>query len=170
MKLFPATAILVLSIFNSAKIFCQDFKVPENYVFNTKDDYDKYEKDVINCVNWIENTPISQDAETRTRANAFIMKWVTGSPTVSLTLNDKIISKITANNPQLLIFFIGGWTRYSLENNYSRDKVKGTCAGLKCLVNVYKKGIGVNKDKDIDKLVDIIDKDELENWVIKNLR
>lgn len=59
---------------------------------------------------------------------------------------------------------MGGWTKYSLQNNYSTDKIQGSLAGLKSAIKVYK-NLSLKKDKEMEKLVKINDKGELENWV-----
>ena len=65
---------------------------------------------------------------------------------------------------------MGGWTRYSLQNKYSRDAVQCNLAGLKSVITVYQKGDGIKKDKDVDKLVDLNSKNELEAWVSSQLQ
>lgn len=64
---------------------------------------------------------------------------------------------------------MAGWTKYSLENNYSQDIPKGSIAGLRSAINVYKKGVGLKKDKEMEKLVQLEEKGELEKWVNEQL-
>ena len=60
---------------------------------------------------------------------------------------------------------MGGWTKYCLENNYSKDNLKGNLAGIRSAIKVYKLGVGLKKDKEMQKLIDLEDKGELEKWV-----
>jgi len=64
---------------------------------------------------------------------------------------------------------MGGWTRYSLQNNYSSDAVMGSIAGIKSAIKVYKAG-QLEKDKEMQKLIDMDEKGELETWVKKKLK
>ena len=64
---------------------------------------------------------------------------------------------------------MAGWTKYSLENNYSKDNVKGSIAGIRSAIKVYKQGVALKKDKEIQKLIDLEDKGELEKWVLDQL-
>jgi hypothetical protein len=64
--------------------------------------------------------------------------------------------------------FMAGWIRYSLQNNYSKDQVQGTLAGIRCAAKVYKAG-ELKKDKEMQKLIDLDAKGELENWVKEKL-
>lgn len=59
---------------------------------------------------------------------------------------------------------MGGWTRYALQNNYSKDSVQGSIAGIKSAIKVYKTGL-LKKDKEMDKLIALDEKGELETWV-----
>lgn len=59
---------------------------------------------------------------------------------------------------------MGGWTKYSLENNYSKDNVQGSLAGLKSVIKVYK-NLSLKKDKEVEKLIELDNNGELENWV-----
>ena len=64
---------------------------------------------------------------------------------------------------------MGGWTRHCVQNNYSTDDVNGSLAGIKAAIKVYKT-LSLKKDKEMDKLVELNDKGELENWVTVKLK
>lgn len=151
-------------------INAQNFEVPRNYVLNVAADYANYEKDIIASANWMENTPLNVDKQKRIEANTFLMKWLTGSPTVSINLNADIVAKCTDKNSDLLMLFLAGWTRYSLENNYSKDQQKGHFEGFKSMINVYNKGILIKKDKDLENLIALYNKGELEAWIKDNIK
>ena len=67
------------------------------------------------------------------------------------------------------MFFMAGWTKYVLENNYSKDETKGNLEGIRCVIRIYKKGAGMKKDKAMEKIVELEDKGELEKWVAEQL-
>jgi hypothetical protein len=168
MKHYSVTLIAFMLISFIAK--SQEFEVPKDFNPKTKEDYVATEKDVIACADWLENSPLDQAESKRIEANAFLMKWLTGSPTVTVSLDADILLKSTDKNPHLLMIFLGGWTRYSLQNNYSKDVHKGYYEGFKSVITVAKKGVGLKKDKDLDKMVEIYDKGELEKWVQENIK
>jgi hypothetical protein len=165
--LFLVLISLVL-ICNQAKT--QTFEVPKNYELKIKDDYEKYENDIIACANWMENTPLDKESQKWVDANVFLLKWLTGSPTVNVNIRADLLVKYFEKNNEFQIIFLAGWTRYALENNYSKDQQKGYFEGFKSVITVYKKGLGVKKSKDMDKLVKIYDKGELESWIEKNIK
>ncbi|MCX6238148.1 MAG: hypothetical protein NTY07_11440 [Bacteroidia bacterium] len=162
--------VMVFLICFNFKTSAQEFEVPKNYVLKVVQDYAKYEKDIIACVNWLENTPLNIYEQKRIEANTFFMKWLTGSPTVTINLNADIVTKCTDKNPQLMMLFMAGWTRFSLENSYSKDQQKGYYEGFKTIINVYKKGISIKKDKDLEDIIELFNKGELENWIKNNVK
>ncbi len=92
-----------------------------------------------------------------------LLAWLTNSPTVTLELNADVLT-FTKKNPDLIIIFMGGWTKYSLENNYSSDNIQGSLAGLKSVIKVYK-NLSLKKDKEVENLIELDNNGELENWV-----
>jgi len=134
----------------------------------TKEEFIASEKKVLATINWLENTPINQEPEKRKLQNANLVAWITNSPTVTLEINADVLT-FTKKNAELLIIFMGGWTRYSLQNNYSSDAVMGSIAGIKSAIKVYKAG-QLEKDKEMQKLIDMDEKGELETWVKKKLK
>ena len=123
---------------------------------------------MIATVNWLENTPLDQEADKRQIQKALLIAWITNAPTVTLEINASVLT-FTKKNSELIVFFMGGWTKYSLENNYSTDSIKCNMAGITSAIKVYKKGIGLKKDKEMEKLIELEDKGELEKWVIGKL-
>ncbi len=159
------TALLALLILPSL-CHSQNFRVPDNIKLDKAEDYAKYEKDILDCISWLEETPVDVQVERRQQANTFLMMWVTGSPTVTITLGEDALI-VAEKNPELLMTFIGGWTKLVIENpQYKSDDVKGNLAGLQSVIKVYKKGKGIIKrDKDIDRLIKLDDAGTLEAWV-----
>lgn len=134
----------------------------------TKEEFVASEKKVIATINWLEDTPLDQDAEKRKIQYALLVAWLTNSPTVTIEVNSNILTFVKKNS-DLLIIFMGGWAKYCLENNYSIDKVKANIAGIKSAIKVYKKDIGIKKDKAMEKIIELDDKGELETWVTEQL-
>lgn len=100
----------------------------------------------------------------RTKANAYIIAWLTNSPTVTIELRASIVKPLEKNN-HLLSVYMAGYARYCLENNYSTDKLKCNTAGLKSAIKCYNLGGDVKKDKALSKLIDADKEGKLEDWV-----
>ena len=159
-----ATALLVFMLLISAQSFAQEFQVPENYAFNTKEDYYTYEKDVIEGINWLVNTPVSSNTAKRKEVNAFLMQWLSGSPYVTIELSQDIIT--FTDCPDCLMVFLGGWTKYALETKDNSNKIKGNLAGIESLIEFYKKNQdALGKNKAIQKYIKLQEKAKLLKYI-----
>ncbi len=95
---------------------------------------------------------------------------MSGTPDVSIEIRAEIVN-FYDENKDLLTLFVGGWTKFALENPAIKDDVvKGNVAGLKSAIKVYKKGISITKSPAMEKLVKIDEKNGLEQWVKKQLK
>lgn len=160
MKSILIASLLLISV----QAFSQTFEVPAGYSFETKDDYSKYEQDVIEGVNWLLKTPLSQEQGKRKEVNAFLMKWLSGSPSVTIEVNSEIITFMDC--PDCLMVFLGGWAKQTLETKDNTDKVKGNLAGIESVIEFYnlnKATLGNNKA--VQKYIKMQEKGKLEEYV-----
>jgi hypothetical protein len=168
MLIKPIVKYLLFSImlFSTARSFSQDALLDS--LPTTKEGFIKSEPAVLNTINWLENTPLDQETQKRKEQNATLLAWVINSPTVTITFNSKL-TPFTDKNKDLLIIFMGGWIKYTLQNAYSNDSVKCNLAGIRSAIKVYQMGNGIKKDKAMEKLIDLDSKNQLEAWVITQL-
>jgi Flp pilus assembly protein TadD len=134
----------------------------------TKEDYAKYEQDVINGYNWLMKTPIDMESTKRKETNAFLMQWITGSPNVSIELSEKIVTYMDCGD--CLMMFMGGWTKYALESKDFKNKVKGNLAGTEGVIEFYlsnKNSLG--KNKAIEKFIKLKEENKLEEYIKSNI-
>lgn len=170
MKLKNSLFAFVLTLFVAQLSWSQTFEVPDNVKLEVAEDYIKHEQRILDCINWLENTPMSEESDKRMMANAYLMKWATGTPTVTISMQSFQVD-LTTKNPELLMIFIGGWIKYAIENPDDKDNVKaGNISGINSLIKVYSsnKDDGLKKDKRIEKLIKM-DANELQEWVAKQL-
>ena len=150
-------------------IYCQSFEVPDNYQFNSKEDYSKYEKDIIDAAKWLKDTPFNEQEDKRKEVSAFVVKWINGSPTVNVEINPTIMD-FEKKNKGMLVLYMAASARYVLENNYSKDMRAKHKAALNDMMSVYKSGKGINKDKKIEKLIKSEEDGKLDEWLSENLK
>lgn len=162
MKTFKQVLSLILLVSAYSNSFAQDAELLASLPKGKKQ-YLKSEPNVLATINWLENTPLNQDAEKHKQQFSLLTGWIMNSPTVDVTLSENIVT--FSKNSELLTLFMGGYTKYALENNHSDDEVKGSIAGLRSVIKVYKKGNGIKKDESVEKLVKLEEKGELEKWV-----
>lgn len=142
--------------------------VPKSYSLKTPDDYSKYDKDIIKTIDWLESTSWGPKNTQRPYADAFLMAWLSGSPSVNIELGDEMLLKIMEKNKDLLVSYMGGYTKYALQNRLadnSFDKNKAKLAGYQALITKYNLEKSRTKDKNVEMLAQLDSEGKLESWV-----
>ncbi|MFT6716871.1 MAG: tetratricopeptide (TPR) repeat protein, partial [Saprospiraceae bacterium] len=94
----------------------------DNIILKVKEDYAVNENNFIKSYNWLMTTPVGGDPEQRKAHARFLMRWMTGSPTVAIELSDKVVTYMDCGN--CLMIFMGGWSKNAIESK-ADDKFKG---------------------------------------------
>jgi hypothetical protein len=164
MKIKPTLILTLLSL----GIFAQEFEVPKNYKFDSAKDYDTYESDVVRCVDWLIKTPVNEQADKRQASNAFLLKWISGSPKVHIEVKQEIVTFL--DDGDLLMIFMGAWTKYSIESKAFDDKINGTMNGIESVIDFYIRNKGsISKNKGVEKYLKLKEKGTLKEFVEKNV-
>jgi hypothetical protein len=157
-----------LAICIAIQLTSQEFEVPENYQLNEKEDYVKYEEDVLRAIDWIYATPIHSDKEKEKAVHGFIIKWITGSPSVSVDVKPEVVTFIETN-PELMLIFMYGWTKYAIETK-DNSKLKGSLSGIEAAIDFYTKNLKeLEKDKNVEKYIKMKEKGSLEEYLEKKV-
>jgi hypothetical protein len=110
-----------------------------------------------------------QNPSKRKEASAFLLKWVTGSPYVHIEISPEIVS-FAGTSPDLLMIFLGGWAKHSIESEAYDDKVTGNVAGLESAIEFYDTNKGLlPKDKSVEKYMKMQKKGTLKEFVEKKV-
>jgi hypothetical protein len=164
--------VLICIAFCFATVFhcaAQEFEVPQNYKLEKPEDYVKYEADVLKCIDYLENIPLDDESARTIAANAFLLKWIEGSPNVTIELNAYVV-ELCDKNKEFIMLFMGGWTRYALQNPDSVNSLNGNMAGLESIIKVYKQGQGVSRDKKVEKIIQLQAEGKLEDWLKEQIK
>jgi hypothetical protein len=162
-----AFTIAVLSVLNISAQTA--FEVPVDYQLNVKEDYPKYEADIIAAANWLESNDLNKESQKRKEVSAFVIKWITGSPYVTVSLTEQV-SKLYGKNSSLLIIYMASYTKHYLENKTSATQFSGTKAALISMMNVYKKGIEISKTKEMEKLIKLTEENKLDEYITEKFK
>ena len=162
---FAASLFMLLS----SAVSAQNFEVPSGYTLKVKEDYARYEKDVIAATNWLQATALDEQQEKRKEVSAFLMDWVNGSPTVNVEINPTIMDFEKKNNGMLMLYMAGS-AKYVLEHDYSKDRRAKQKYALQMMMDVYKMDKGIKKDKKMDKLIKQTEEGKLDEWLEQNLK
>jgi hypothetical protein len=117
-----ALIIIAISVFAPMVLTAQDYSKLENIVLKEKPDYPKNENLVLECSNYLLNSPIeSLDKDlNHLRALQFIMRWMEGTPDYKFSLDESIVD-VTKSNSTLLGIYMSCMSKFVIEN---KDKSK----------------------------------------------
>jgi hypothetical protein len=114
--------IFLISLFWFKSSFSQ---MPLNYDairLETSSDYAAADSFALTASNFLLSTPFEKDSPDRLKSLQFIIKWMTGTPDYSFSL-DNTASKILKDSDDLLGLYMACMTKFCLENKTSsRDK------------------------------------------------
>lgn len=146
-----------------------DLTALDEQEFSTIEDYEDFEEEVLSCIEWLNSHSV--DHPDRKTVNAIVLKWLTGTSSVSITLNE-YVSDFSGKNPDLLMIFMGGWTEYVLDIGKSNaSDLESNIRGLEAVINYYekRKEYNLSKDAGVQRLVKLRDQGALRNYVMEKL-
>ena len=169
MKSLLYIAAFLFCLSASQTSYCQNFKVPDRYSFESIDAYHRYDKDIIKCIKWLEKIPPGDESPNVKKATRFLMEWQTGCPYIKFSPNVRI-DAFLGDSPEYRIYYLGGWIKYALENPDKADKMMCTYSGIKTVIKVYKENREAKRDGNLDDLVKLDEQSKLRVWVQEKLR
>lgn len=129
--------------------------------------YTELEPQLLADIDWLNYTPVNRDKKVRQDKSRFVLMWMSGSPTVSIKIDDRVMN-FSRLQPWAILAYMMGWTKYSLENDYSIDQVKCTAAGINNMVAYYRRNKeDLPKDKEVERLAVMVDTKTLDNHLQK---
>lgn len=150
--------------------FAQDFEVPQNPSLKTSEDYVAQEPTVMAAIDWLMKTPPGDQGEKRQDVDAFLLKWMTGTKTISMGIDSKILTFMDSS-PDLLMIFMAGWAKYALETKDGDNQVTGNIHGLEAVIDYYTKFKQSSaKDKYVEKYIKMKADGSLTKFIEKNVR
>lgn len=86
------TIAFIITLFAAISMTSQTkFDLPQNIELKTDSDYAKYENDISSAAKWLEETDLNQETEKRKQIDTFIIKWVSGTPNVTVEMNQSLM-------------------------------------------------------------------------------
>jgi hypothetical protein len=146
----------------------QKYVVPTDYSFESAADYKKFAPEMLKCIDWLQRTKIKDDDEEYGRALNLLGEWTSGCPFIDFTKNMRI-DAVFNDDPQLRIYFLAGWAKNEIENNYKVNKIDNYLAGLRCALKAYKFNDNLPRSQSIDEIAHEDKKGNLKAWVEERL-
>lgn len=143
-------ALILVAFVMAQTAMAQQFSLPIMPQKMWPSDYAKYEKDVLNCCEWLLNASPEFNQPKHDECTSFMVRWLTGTPEVSVMIDARLVD---VGKEALLTSFMAAWTRHAL-NNKDDDRLLCATVAVEETLAFYvthKKAIG--KSKLMEKLL-----------------
>ncbi len=126
-------------------------------------DYKVADSFVLIATNYLLTTPFDKDDIGRLKSLQFVIKWMSGTPDYTFTL-DEAATKIMKGSDDLLGIYMAAMTKYSLENKaVSKDTKAVTLNAVKLLLDYCENtSNNIKMTKQLKKLSEARAKGQLE--------
>ena len=161
-------SVVIISLFTTFVNAQSTFTVPYNYKLKEKSDYDKYSQDIVKATEWLLNTPSNEEPNKRVTVNKFVIKWVMGSPSVTITLNEYVMFK---GSPDYFPILAGAWSSENIKSGNYDDHLAGALAGVEAVIEYYEKNSSrLKKSKLIKKYISLKKKGKLKSYLEEKMK
>lgn len=181
-KIFPVILALLAPLILHGQ---QQFEVPEDYSFTDQQSYIDAEPPILECIDWLQKTPFASEPDKRHDANAFFLKWVYGTPILTVAPTEKIARALFSNadgrpmQPHYFVIFAGAWARCVLQDPDIKWKELPELspetltnlneAGVNAVIDFYLQGKAkAGRDIEVEKLVKMREKGTLREFIEKD--
>lgn len=156
--------ILLLCLFACNYGFSQSLPNYDKVKMEQKSDYVEADKVALIAANYLLSTPYQKNDLNRLQSLQFIIKWMSGSPDFSFTLDD-VASKITKGNDDLLGLYMTAMSKFALENREAAAdaKVMKLNAVKTLIAYCENEDNNIKMTKQLTKLAEANKKGELES-------
>ncbi len=120
----------------------------------------------LQAANYLFSTPFEKQNMDRLKSMQYIIRWMTGTPDYSFTLDEQA-TKFAKKNDDLLGLYMAAMTKYVLENNAdTKDQNKIKLNAVKIIITYSrdaKNNIKINSE--LKKAIDADDKGQLPEYL-----
>jgi hypothetical protein len=162
--------LLVLWISHSA--IGQDGRKPEisdTIKWETAADYDRDRELIIKCLKWLCTAPMGQDVIYRSEANAFVLRWLSGSPDVLVEI-DEAVFDFTEGNDEILFSVIHAMALTTMTKKKEMDKEKLAVETMRIVCELVDSSEKYSADKKMKAVLKAYRKDKLEEYVRERMQ
>lgn len=158
------TLILLLITAISIGLNAQEWEVPEDVTYTNQADYEAQNENVVAATNYLIETPVNKIPYKRKATNKFLMDWVTGTPTVTLTLSQEVVPFMECG--ECLMVYMASYAKQSIMHRGGNGKI-WNYAAVKDVMNFYQNNkAAVGKNKPLEKFIKLEAKGKLEGKIM----
>ncbi|WP_116106566.1 hypothetical protein [Lewinella sp. IMCC34191] len=158
--------LLAFSLFCGTFAFAQEISIP-NVNYRTEADYTAQNEKVIEVVDHLRRFPADVYESRRKEAVSYLTQWLVGTPDVTVELHAFAMPYLQYG--ESMAIFMGSYAKVDLQDPEADEFAKNMTA-LESVAEYYLDNTDVfGRDKQLDKLVKMQEKDKLTKLVAKEL-
>lgn len=152
----------VVGTWEGETVFVEQVDTTEQHISAA---YMQLEPQVLADIDWLNYYPLGEQQKLRDEKNTFVLMWMTGSPNISIQLDERVVT-FMGGEPWLLMAYMTGWTKYSLEHNYSNDSIDCATAAITNVVKFYERNSkSLDKNREVEKYAKMVKADSLKEYI-----
>lgn len=155
----------LLGLCINAKLSAQNLPQYDNIRLEAKEDYKQADSVVMLATNYILSTPIDKTNTGRLKSMQFLIKWMTGTPDYSFSLDENTV-KYFVNDADLMGTYMAALSKSALQNKPGTDNKTLTLNAVKMLLAyVNNANNNVTVTKPLKKLSEANDNGQLASFL-----
>ena len=127
-------------------------------------DYSRDRELVIRCLKWLCTAPMGQDVVYRSEANAFVLRWLSGSPDVIIDI-DEVVFDFTEGNDDILFSVIHAMALTTMTKKKEMDKEKLAVETIRIVCELVDSSEKYSADKKMKTVLKAYRREKLEEYV-----
>ncbi len=152
MKLTPFISSFLLLLLILPRLRAQDELFPEHIPLDSRKSYDHYEHYLIPSIDWLHQTPLGEEPQTRKRLDNFIMLWLQKNQDIVVTLPDYLI-EFQNIHTEFYFLYAGAWIKLALQNP-DLPRQEYFIRGVESMIEYYEKDMGIRENDFLNTLVE----------------
>jgi len=148
-----------------------------NTSWETVEEFKAEEPIIIKNIIWLENNPIATDQNDTKALSENIIKWLSNTPYLSVTLDGVFLESLLSNKrfkyaEKFKVTYLFGKSLYIIQHQNNLDEVKASARGIEGMVTVYKELKQVDSsltNGQLEKYTRLSSKGKLEKYVVNRL-
>ncbi|MFT6000973.1 MAG: phosphoketolase [Neolewinella sp.] len=158
--------ILAIALFSSP-LSAQEFTVPKDLQLETAADYLAQNDNIVAAVIWLRDTHLNKEQQKRKRVNTYLLQWLTGTPTMTITLGPGLADYGDCSD--CLMLYMGGYAKAIIESG-DDEPLATNLAAVRTVMDFYQNNKGrIGKNKVLQKFLKMEGKGKLEAEVTKRM-
>lgn len=159
---------VLLFFFLGSSVFAQlpDF---DSIILEKKEDYTANADDAaLQAARYLLTHPIEKDNLDRLKCMAYVIKWMSGTPHYTFSLDEQA-TRFAKKNDDLLVLYMAAMARFALENKAdAKDEEKVKLNAVQSIVEYARnKDNKVKLNSELKKAIEAYDKGELADYLKK---